>query len=667
VSDQIQTEVVSRLKFLSRVASVAVMSTGGLVLIGWLLDIAALKSVWPGLVTMKANAALAFVFGGCALWMVGSDPADPFSGRRRRVGQVFACIVALMGLLTLGEYFFGWDLGIDQWLFQDAHGMADTAHGGRMPHITALNFVVIGLALLLLHRRFGLLAAQSLSLLATLVSLLALVGYAYGIQSFYMGVVFYTQMGLPTAGTFLVLSSGLLLARADQGLMATITSQSTGGVMARRLLPAALVIPALLGGLRLAGEMTGIYDAQFGVSLMVMGSIVVFTALIWWNADSLNRMDARHWQAEEKVRASEEKLRALADTAKDAIISADSRGNIIYFNPGAEHIFGYPATRVIGQPLTLLMPERFHPAFWRGLERFLAKGEAHVIGTTVEFAGKTLEGREFPLELSLATWKTGEGSFFTAIIRDITRRKRAEEKIKTLNDDLKRRSAELEAANKELKTFAYSVSHDLRSPLRAIDGFSNALVNNCWEKLDPRSKNDLQRVRAASQRMGQLIDDMLALSRVTRSEMRCTAVDLSALAESILTELQKNQPERKVEFFIAPKLVVNADSNLLRIALENLLGNAWKFTAKRPKAQIELGLTSHDGKQAYFVRDDGAGFDMAYAGKLFGAFQRLHRVAEFEGTGIGLATVQRIIHRHGGVVWAEGAVEKGATFYFTLT
>ena len=643
------------------------MSIGALVLIGWLLDIPTLMSFWPGRVTMKANAALAFVFGGCTLWMLGADPADSFADRRRRIGQVFAVLVALIGLLTLCEYFYGWDLGIDQCLFRDTHALAGSAHPGRMPHITALNFAVIGLALHFLHFRVGLLTAQLFSLAASLVSILALVGYAYGVQSFYMGVVFYTQMGLPTAGTFLVLCAGLLLVRADQGLMATITCQSTGGVMARRLLPAALVIPALLGGLRLAGEMTGIYDVEFGVSLMVMGSIVVFTALIWWNADSLNRMDARHRQAEEKVRASEEKLRALADTAKDAIISADNRGNIIYFNPGAEHIFGTPASRVIGQPLTLLMPDRFHAAFRRGLDRFLSKGEAHVIGTTVEFAGRTLEGREFPLELSLANWKTDEGNFFTAIIRDITRRKRAEEKIKTLNDDLKARSAELEAANKELKTFAYSVSHDLRAPLRAIDGFSKALVNNCWEKLDPRSKNDLQRVRAASQRMGQLIDDMLALSRVTRSEMRCTAVDLSAMAESILTELQKSQPERRAEFFVTPKLIVNADANLLRIALENLLGNAWKFTSKRPRTKIELGLVSHDGKPAYFVRDNGAGFDMAYAGKLFGAFQRLHRVAEFEGTGIGLATVQRIIHRHSGMVWAEGEVEKGATFYFTLT
>jgi light-regulated signal transduction histidine kinase (bacteriophytochrome) len=173
-------------------------------------------------------------------------------------------------------------------------------------------------------------------------------------------------------------------------------------------------------------------------------------------------------------------------------------------------------------------------------------------------------------------------------------------------------------------------------------------------------------VRAATQRMAQLIDDLLNLSRVTRSEMRHQEVDLSALALSIATELQKTQPERQVEFQITPGLVANGDGRLLRIVLENLLGNAWKFTGNHPRAHIEFGITEHSGTHAYFVRDDGTGFDMAYADKLFGAFQRLHAFHQFEGTGIGLATVQRIIHRHSGRVWAEGAVEQGATFYFTL-
>jgi signal transduction histidine kinase len=224
----------------------------------------------------------------------------------------------------------------------------------------------------------------------------------------------------------------------------------------------------------------------------------------------------------------------------------------------------------------------------------------------------------------------------------------------------------LEAVNKELGAFSYSVSHDLRAPLRSIDGFSQALLEDYADRLDGPGQQHLQRVRAASQRMGQLIDDMLRLSQLTRSEMSRTSVNMSSLAEAIATELQEGGPERQVEFLITPELVVNADARLMRIALENLLANAYKFTEKHPRARIELGVTRHESETVYFVRDDGAGFEMAYADKLFGAFQRLHTADEFPGTGVGLATVQRIIHRHGGRVWAEGAVGEGATFFFTL-
>jgi signal transduction histidine kinase len=225
---------------------------------------------------------------------------------------------------------------------------------------------------------------------------------------------------------------------------------------------------------------------------------------------------------------------------------------------------------------------------------------------------------------------------------------------------------QLTQANRELEAFSYSVSHDLRAPLRSINGFSLALLEDYAEKLDEQGKDYLKRVRAASQRMAQLIDDLLNLSHVTRSEMRHETVDLSALSRAIAAELQRTQPERQVTFVIAPGLVASGDVRLLRVVLENLLGNAWKFTGKHPTAKIEFGVTQHDGRPTYFVRDDGAGFDMAFGDKIFGAFQRLHSMTEFEGTGIGLATVQRIIHRHGGQVWAEGAVEQGATFHFTL-
>jgi light-regulated signal transduction histidine kinase (bacteriophytochrome) len=254
--------------------------------------------------------------------------------------------------------------------------------------------------------------------------------------------------------------------------------------------------------------------------------------------------------------------------------------------------------------------------------------------------------------------------------RDITERKLAEKEISELNAGLERRvierTTQLEAANKELEAFSYSVSHDLRAPLRSIDGFSQVLLEDYMDKLDAAGQDALKRVRAAAQRMAQLIDDMLKLSRVTRSEMRLETVDLSAMAHAVLAELQRTQPERQVDCDIAEGIVAKGDTQLLRAVLENLLGNAWKFTGKQSCARIEFGKTQHEGETTYFVRDNGAGFDMAFVNKLFGAFQRLHPVEEFPGTGIGLATVQRIIHRHGGRVWAEGALAQGATFYFTL-
>jgi light-regulated signal transduction histidine kinase (bacteriophytochrome) len=226
--------------------------------------------------------------------------------------------------------------------------------------------------------------------------------------------------------------------------------------------------------------------------------------------------------------------------------------------------------------------------------------------------------------------------------------------------------ANAEHAIRELESFSYSVAHDLRAPLRAIDGFSQALVEDHGERLDDQGRRHLVRVRDAAQRMAELIDDLLALSRVTRTEVRRSRVDLSALARARLDDLQRLEPQRRVETVIAPGIFAEADPQLAAIALDNLLGNAWKFTSKRAEARIELGVVSDGGELTYFVRDNGAGFDMAYRDKLFGVFQRLHAEVEFAGTGIGLATVARIAARHRGRIWAEAAVGEGATFYFTL-
>ncbi len=256
------------------------------------------------------------------------------------------------------------------------------------------------------------------------------------------------------------------------------------------------------------------------------------------------------------------------------------------------------------------------------------------------------------------------------ICENVSERIRAEERFRALNEELeqrvKKRTAQLEATNKELESFSYSVSHDLRAPLRSIDGFSMALLEEYKDELDAEGQDYLRRVRSASQRMGQIIDDLLSLSRISRRELKKQEVNLSEIAQKIVEKLQESDSDRHVDIVIGHRVTADCDPNLIEVVLENLLGNAWKFTSKRDKPWIIFDTVVQDDELVYCVRDNGAGFDMAYANKLFGAFQRLHKDTDFHGYGIGLATVQRIIHRHGGRIWAEGYVDRGATFYFAL-
>jgi light-regulated signal transduction histidine kinase (bacteriophytochrome) len=257
---------------------------------------------------------------------------------------------------------------------------------------------------------------------------------------------------------------------------------------------------------------------------------------------------------------------------------------------------------------------------------------------------------------------TGNPYGLCCVATDITERKHRDE-------ELHRAMEAAEAANRELESFSYSVAHDLRAPLRSIDGFSQALLEDCGDALDGQGQKYLRYVRESAQHMAHLIDDLLALSRVARGDLDRTTVDVSAICRKVADRLQASEPGRQVEFAIQDGVVADGDPRLLRAVFENLIGNSWKFTGKKPSARIEFGVQVDAVGHAapvYYVRDSGAGFDMAYASKLFGVFQRLHKHDQFEGTGIGLATVQRIVVRHGGRVWAEGAVDQGATFYFTL-
>ncbi len=348
------------------------------------------------------------------------------------------------------------------------------------------------------------------------------------------------------------------------------------------------------------------------------------------------------------------------ESAPDAMLIVDEQGRILLVNTNTERLFGYSRQELIGQSIEQLMPDRYRQLHLGHRARYSGEPRVRAMGSGLDLFGLRRDGTEFPLEISLSPLPTKEGLLVSSAIRDVTERQRTQQA-------LARAKEVAEAASRELESFSYSVAHDLRAPLRSIAGFSQAVIEDYGPQLEAEGQSHLQRIRAAANRLAGLIDDLLALSRVSRSELRREPVDLTRLVQEILTRLRSASGERAVEIQVAEAMVVRGDARLLAIALENLLNNALKFSRNRQLARIEVGvMPTSVSPQTLFVRDNGAGFDMAHSERLFGAFQRLHRVTEFEGSGIGLATVQRIIHRHGGRIWAEAAVDRGATFYFTL-
>lgn len=387
-------------------------------------------------------------------------------------------------------------------------------------------------------------------------------------------------------------------------------------------------------------------------------------------AKAFNSMIAALQEREQAVRESQERYRDVIENVREVIFQTDVQGHLIFLNPAWLEVTGYLIGATLGTPLVSYIESTSHPQFelWqrRVQENTTASDFRYEIrfrrsDNSIGWVGITQRPRLDQNGVFIGTSGT---------LDDITDRKIAEQKLKTLNAELEHRvqdrTAELEASNNDLEAFSYSVSHDLRAPLRGISGFAYILQEDYSTALDEKGRNYLARIRSAAHRMGDLIDGLLELARINRAALYRNTVDLSALAQHILAELKEAEPQRQIEISIATDLHVQADPTLMRVVLDNLLNNAWKFSSKQKNAKIIFGSEMCDNVKVFFVRDNGAGFDMTHASQLFQPFHRMHRADTYSGTGIGLATVLRVIQRHEGKIWAEAAVDQGATFYFTV-
>jgi PAS domain S-box-containing protein len=942
-------------RFVSAIAGGVAVLGGALVLFGWALDILVLRRVRPGLVSMNPASAVSFLLLGLSLWLQRSpspSTVHPPIISSLRAAQFCALFVLSVGLLKLCDYAFGWDSRVDQVLFAKTLLGDLPTHPNQMAPNSALNFILLSLALLSLDvtTRRGRRPGEFFAIGAAFFSLLALLGYAYQAHWLY-GVATFIPMALHSAAAFLTMALGVLCARPDLGVMALVISESSGGRLARRLFPAMILIPLLLGWLCVEGERHSLYEAEIGVILYTVVIMAVFGALILWTARSVHHAEAARkrieaeadrfftlsldmlciasadgkfkrvspafaqtlgwsveeflsrpilqfvhpddqaatlqemerqvlrgeevlhfenryqhkdgswrvlsWksvpqaggliyavardvtehnaketeirelnerleqrvrertteleganmkltkeaaertQAEKELRQSEARFsKAFRSNPAAMCITAVADGRFIEVNRHYCQIFGYTREELMGrtslelglwadpsrraqvveqlnsdglvrdeetqflakdrkpldaqismeliefpgeqEPVIVSMffditerkraekalsqsEARFSKAFRsnpaamcitavesgrfieanESCQRLFGYAKEELIGETsvdlklwanpsarelfmeplqdggfvreheTQFRRKNGEIFDAELSMELIELAYEHEPVVVSMFVDISERKKAENDIKQLNAALEQRVAErtaqLEAANKELESFSYTVSHDLRAPLRHVQGYVEMLNRAMGDELSDKVRRYLQTITNASVEMGQLIDDLLAFSKLSRLGLHEDTVHLDAVIEETVCGLELMTKNRNIAWSISKLPQVTGDAAMLKQVFANLIGNAVKYTQSRDPARIEIGCAGEeDGRTVLFVRDNGAGFDMQYSHKLFGVFQRLHRSDEFEGTGIGLATVRRIIARHGGRTWAEGKVGEGATFYFTL-
>lgn len=617
---------------------------GILVLLGWVLDVSSLRTLIPRTNPMVVSTALCFVLIGASLWLLRDDEKDI---ARRWAGRGFALGVAIIGLLKLGEYAFGWELGIDPTLLTKNAG----PFPGQMALPSALGFLLCGTALLLLdvETRRGWRPAQTLTLVGALFPLLALVGRLYGVPTLSRLVGGAVVMAVHTALTFAVVCAGILATRSDRGIVRVFTSDGPGGFLLRGLLPGALGVVVLAGWVRLFGERSGIYEAEFGVALFAVFTVVLLTVLIGRTARSLYRADLERAVAVEKLKESEQRQQAILASIADGVLITDADGVIVSINRTMQRMAGWHGEEARGRAYEDVCP--------------LVDTWGQLIATEKDFLGRAIgarepvvsrgfdvallsrDGRRVPVSVAAAPILDEEGELLGGvnIIRDVSHEREV--------DQLK-------------SSLISTVSHELRTPLTMIQGFSELLLTREMEEKD--SRKALEKIVASAKRLGRLIEDLLSVSRIEsgRLEVRLDSVDVAQVVEDVATLFGR---DREVRIDLDNELPsVMADGELLIRILTNLLSNAVKYSAAETPLSVTARSTDTDVEIS--ISDQGIGMTKEETSRLFEKFFRADHpeVRSAGGTGLGLYITKNLVEMQGGHISAESEPGRGTTFRFTL-
>ena len=683
---------VNRLKRFSNLSGILIFLVGLVVLIGWSYNIAILKSPGPGFSSIKSNVGLAFIFIGISLWM---QQTRRINTKYRIAAQLLAAVAALIGLLTLTEYLFNINIGLDQMLFKESPGAINTSSPNRMAFTAALNLFFAGIAIILMdgNNKLKLNIAQYLALFGGVLTSISLLGYLYNLSALYIILPNYTSIAIYAASSFLLVFAGILSAHPDMGFMKTLTSKSLGGYLSRRLLPAVIFLPILLGGLWIWGELLGFFDHIFGVALSTISTIIILTTLLWFIASSINSIDEKRRKNKEELIQLNNYNRSLIEANLDPMFIIDPDGTITDVNNSTENVTGYSRDKLIKTNFSnyFKKPEKARAVYQKVFQRGMVRDYPLDIKNSGETTTPVLYNG------TLYKNESGEVIGVVASARDITELKKAELKLEmyrnNLENEVKIRTDELahtneslknevikhkltememeklmdelKRSNKELQQFAYVASHDLQEPLRMVTSFTQLLERRYRGNLDDDADDFINYIVEGAKRMQNLIDDLLTYSRVTTQAEVFKTVDMEEVLKFSIANLKVLIDENDAKITHDPLPTITADMSQMIQLFQNLIGNAIKFHGSEPPV-IHISAQKDGESWIFSVEDNGIGIEPHHWERIFRVFQRLNKRDDYPGTGIGLSVCEKIIQRHYGKIWLESEPGKGSKFFFKL-